>query len=164
LWASAETIPLQAQEMPINIETQTAMFRKIFVFNRTMEGKKVKVLVVYNNASASLVEGVTAGFQAQGIETLAAREDAVERTLKDNKGKIHALYIMPAVLSSFDKLCAEHQILSITGVPTLTRAGKASVALGVRNGKPSIVVHLQQLKGEGQELSASLLQIAQIVQ
>jgi hypothetical protein len=129
-----------------------------------MEGKRIKTLIVYNTASAALVEELSAAFQARGVETLAVREDAVERTLKEHKGKIHALYIMPGVVNLFDKLCAEYQILSITGVPALARSGKASVALGVRNAKPSIIVHLQQIKSEGQDVSASLLQIAQIVQ
>ncbi|MCS6808646.1 MAG: YfiR/HmsC family protein [Candidatus Kapabacteria bacterium] len=129
-----------------------------------MEGKRIKILIVYNSTSSALVDGISAAFQSRGIETLAVREDAVERTVKEQKGKIQALYITPGLSSSFDKLCSEHQVLSITGVPTLTRLGKASIALGVKSGKPSIIVHLQQLKGEGQEFSASFLQIAQIVQ
>lgn len=149
-----------AQEMPIRVEAQAEIFRRIFLFNKSFEGKKkLKVAVVYSAISADVKDAAVAAFQAQGINAVALTESALEKNLSD----VQIVYITPGVMNA-DKICAQNRILSITGIPTLTRNGKASIALGTKNGKASIIVHRQQLKNESQEMSAELLQMAQVIQ
>lgn len=149
-----------AQEMPIRIETQAEIFRRIFLFNKSFEGKKrLKVVVVYNTVSAEAKDGIVAAFQSQGLDAVAVTESALEKNMND----VQAVYIAPGVTTA-DRLCSQYRVLSITGIPTLTRNGKASIGLGTKNGKASIIVHRQQLKNESQEISAELLQMAQVIQ
>ncbi len=151
---------LAAQEMPIRVETQAEIFRRIFLFNKSFEGKKkLKVVVVYSSVSADTKDGIVAAFQAQGMSAVAVPEAALEQNIDD----VQAVYISQGVLTA-EKICAQFRILSITGIPTLARNGKASIALGTKNGKASIIVHRQQLKNESQQMSAELLQMAQVIQ
>ena len=151
---------LAAQEMPIRVETQAEIFRRIFLFNKSFEGKKkLKVAVVYSSVSAETKDAIVAAFQAQGISAVAIPESALEQNIDD----VQAVYISQGVLTA-EKVCAQFRILSITGIPTLARNGKASIALGTKNGKASIIVHRQQLKNESQQMSAELLQMAQVIQ
>ena len=54
-------------------------------------------------------------------------------------------------------------ILSISGVPELAEKGEVSVALGIENDKPKIIVNLERAKSEGHQLSADLLKLAKII-
>ncbi|MDW8218924.1 MAG: YfiR/HmsC family protein [Bacteroidota bacterium] len=146
--------------MPLRIETQAEIFRRVFLFNKSFEGKKkLKLAVVYSSISSDIKDSLVAAFEAQGIATTAVLESALEKSIAD----VQVVYISPGVLN-VEKICAQHRILSITGIPMLARTGKASIALGIRNGKANIIVHRQQLKNEAQEISAELLQIAQVIQ
>ena len=55
-------------------------------------------------------------------------------------------------------------VLSISGVTSNVESGKVAIGLGVEGGKPKIIIHMGQLKAEGQDVSADLLKIATVIQ
>ena len=48
-------------------------------------------------------------------------------------------------------------------MPGTVESGKASVGVGLKDGKPEIIVHMGQLKAEGHDISADLLKLARVI-
>jgi hypothetical protein len=149
-----------AQDMPVPPELQAAIFKKIFTYDRTLQAKpRWAVLVVFNASSAPLKAQIVKAFYEAGVQTSEARADQAESAISDAA----VVYLAPGV-DQLKDLCRKHGVLSITGVPSIVERGGASVGLGLADGKPRIIVHLQQLKAEGHDLSANLLQLAKVIQ
>jgi hypothetical protein len=149
----------KAQDMPIPIETQVKIFKKIFQFNLSFRNKRVTVIVAYSRLSAGIKDEIVAAFKEQGFPARAVPSKDLEKYIS----KARAVYIAPGV-SAVDKLCKENGVLSITGVPSMVQSGKASVGLGTQNGKPRIFIHKTQSLEENQELSDNLLRLARVIQ
>jgi len=145
--------------MPIPIETQVKIFKKIFQFNLSFRNTRVTVIVAYSRLSAGIKDEIVQAFKEQGIPTRAVQSKDLEKYIS----KARAVYIAPGV-SAVDKLCKEYGVLSITGVPSMVQSGKASVGLGTQNGKPRIFIHKTQSIEENQELSDNLLRLARVIQ
>ncbi len=150
---------LKAQDMPIPIETQVKIFKKIFQFNLSFRNQRVTVIVAYSRLSAGIKDDIVAAFKEQGFPARAVPSKDLEKYIS----KARAVYIAPGV-SAVDKLCKENGVLSITGVPSMVQSGKASVGLGTQNGKPRIFIHKTQSIEENQELSDNLLRLAKVIQ
>jgi hypothetical protein len=152
-------VPSVAQDTIVPAELQVAIFKKIFGFDKTLQPGALKVLIAFTENSVDLKDQVAKAFQASGVAVAAAKAEQLPASLNG----INVLYLTPGV-SAARQICQKNGILSITGTPSLVESGEASVGLIVLDNKPKILVHLKQLKAEGHELSANLLQLAKVIQ
>jgi hypothetical protein len=155
---SSLLLPSFAQEMPVPPELQVALFKKVFGYDKKIQQSALKMLVVFTDASAGVKDQIVKAFKDSGVAVNAVKSDQ----LTDSIAGVNVLYIAPGV-SGAKQICQKNGILSITGMPSLVESGEASVGLSVLDNKPKIIVHLKQLKAEGHELSANLLQLARII-
>jgi hypothetical protein len=153
------SLPLKAQDMPVPLDLQVAIFKKVFSYDKTIQAGSPKMLVAFTDNSADIKDQIVKAFKDSGMVVTAVKADQLAGSL----GNINVVYITPGV-SGVKNLCQKSGILTITGVPSLVESGEASVGLSVIENKPKIIVHLKQLKAEGHELSANLLQLAKVIQ
>jgi hypothetical protein len=152
-------LPVFAEDMPVPPELQAAIFKKVFSYDKTIQGGEPKMLVAFTDASAEIKDQVVKAFKDSGVTVSAVKADQLSGSI----GGINVVYIVPGV-SGVKQICQKNGVLSITGMPSLVEAGEVSVGLSVSDNKPKIVVHLKELKAEGHELSANLLQLAKVIQ
>lgn len=167
------------QEMPVPIEIQIPLFKKILTFDRNLKtnvGKEINIGVLYQKGF-KLSSDVKNEFMNQTTPTqdtivglpvnIVAIEYSDEVNLKINLSKydIDILYITPmrAVdLKMISQLCQSDKILSITGVPQYVEDG-ISVGLDIKAEKPQIIINLQSSKAEGADFSSKLLNLAKVI-
>jgi hypothetical protein len=153
------SLSAKAQDMPVPVELQVAIFKKVFSYDKAIQAGSPKMLVVFTDKSADVKDQIVKAFKDSGMAVNATKADQLSGAL----GSINILYVAPGV-SGIKNLCQKNGILSITGIPSMVESGEASVGLSVIENKPKIIVHLKQLKSEGHELSANLLQLAKVIQ
>jgi hypothetical protein len=153
------SIPAFAQESTVPPDLQVVIFKKVFGYDRSIQAGELKMLVAFTDTSAGVKDQIVKAFKDSGVAVSAAKVDQLQGSL----GGVNVLYITPGV-SGAKQICQKNRILSITGTPSLVESGEASVGLSVLDNKPKIIVHLKQLKAEGHELSANLLQLAKVIQ
>jgi hypothetical protein len=154
---------LSAQEMPVPVKLHVALFKKMFLFNRTLQAKPIKVLVIYADASNALKDEVVKSFADLGIPAIAAKPEQAAKLI----GDASVVYVAPGAASgasAIQKLCEEKNVLSITGVPSLVESGKVCAAIGTEAGKPKVFVNTTLAKAQGQDLTQDLLRVAKVIQ
>lgn len=142
------TINILAQEVPANL--QAALFKKIFSFNKTLQAKGVVVAVIGNSSDA-----IVSAFKDAGINAKAINGNQVP-------DGVTVVYVMSGAPTPKTQSAAKG-VLSISGDAAYVEGGKVAIAIGNEDGKPKIIIHLGQLKAEGQELSPDLLKIARVI-
>ncbi|MDP2207311.1 MAG: YfiR family protein [Bacteroidota bacterium] len=167
------------QEMPVPVEIQIPLFKKILTFDRNLKtraGNEIDIGVLFQKgfklSSDVKNEFVTTASPTQdsidGLPVnIVALEYSDEPNLKSNLSKhnIDILYITPmrAVdLKMVSQLCQTHKILTITGVPQYIENG-ISVGLDIKAEKPQIIINLQSTKAEGADFSSKLLNLAKVI-
>ncbi len=158
LFFSCFALSAFAGDAAIPPDLQVSIFKKVFGFDKAFQTGSLKLVVVFNDSSAAAKDQLVKAFQNSGIAATAVREEQLSSSLSG----VNVLYVSPGVQSK--QICQKNGILSITGTPSLVESGEASVGLSVLDNKPKIIVHLKQLKAEGHELSANLLQLAKLIQ
>lgn len=145
-----------AQEMPVPVKLQVAMFKKIFNYNVTLQSKGVKLAVVYGDAD--IKDEVIDGFKQVGLFPTAVNVNDIEKQITNYT----VFYITPDC-GSLKAITDKHKVFSISGLPSLAEKGVVSIAIGVEGGKPKILVNKKKSESEGQELSPDLLKIAKVL-
>jgi hypothetical protein len=152
-------LPCAAGDMPVPPELQVAIFKKVFSYDKTIPNGAPKMLVAFTDTSAAIKDQVVKAFKDSGVIVTAAKADQLSGSVDG----VNVLYITPGVAGA-KQICQKKGILSITGSPSLVESGEVSIGLSVQDNRPKIVVHMGQLKAEGHDLSANLLQLAKIIQ
>lgn len=143
------SVNIFAQEMAVPANLQAALFKKIFSFDKTLTAKgNVEVAVVGAGGDA-----VVSAFKDAGVSAKTASDI----------GGASVVYLMPGA-ASLKAQSASKGVLSISGVTSNVEEGKVAIGIGVEGGKPKIIIHMAQLKAEGQEINADLLKIAKVIQ
>ena len=78
---------------------------------------------------------------------------------------INLLYIAPGFDSELSKIldtCSKNKILTMTGVSTYLDKGIA-VGLGVKDGKPEIIINTTVSKSVGADFSSNILKLARVI-
>ncbi|MCD6595793.1 YfiR family protein [bacterium] len=78
---------------------------------------------------------------------------------------INLLYIAPGFDNEISKIidiCSTNKILTMTGVPAYTDNGIA-VGLGIKNGKPEIIINTTVSKSIGADFSSNILKLARVI-
>ena len=147
------------QDTQVPPELQAVIFKKVFSYDPILRREHpLQILVVFNGHATNTDEVVEA-FEALGISANPVKDSQFPSTLKEGS----VVYVMPGV-PSLKGLCSESGLLSITGTVEMVEAGKASIGVEMRNYRPKIVVHLEQLKAERHNLSSQVLKLARLIQ
>lgn len=150
-------VPTRAQEIPVPVNLHVVLLKKVFSLNKNLQGKQVKVVIVFTDASSIIKDEALTGFVAIGIQATACKLPQMAR----EAGDADVIYIAPGA-GAAQKFCEDKGILSITGMPSLTENGTTSVAIGIEAGKPKVFIHLPRTKAEKQEFSSDLFKVARV--
>jgi ABC-type uncharacterized transport system ATPase subunit len=149
----------RAQEIPVPVQLHVVLLKKVFSLSKTLQGKQLKVVIVFSDASTIVKDEALSGFIAIGIQATACK---IPQLAKEADGA-DVIYIAPGATAA-QKFCEERGILSITGMPSLIETGQSSVAIGVESGKPKVFINLSRSKAEKQEFSSDLFKVAKVFQ
>lgn len=154
-----------AETIPVPEKLQVALFIKILSYDRKIKSDiKIGILDGSNKSdiqnSFQAVQGQKISGYSFSVSTISVSE------ISSMKSKnIDVLYITSdnkSNLSNILKASKNSQVLTITGVPDYVNEG-VSVGIGIKNGKPDILVNLSSSKAESHELSSQLLKLCTIV-
>lgn len=152
--------PLYAQDMPIPVRIHVALLKKVFSFNRNLQGKPLpKVTIVYTDASAGVKDDAQKAFTEIGIPVTTMK---LEQALK-GLGETDIVYVTLGA-AAIQKICEERGIFTVTGVPALVEAGKVALGIGAEGGKPKVFVNMALTKLQKQELTSDLLRVSRVFQ
>lgn len=152
--------PMYAQDMPISVRVHVALLKKVFSFNRNLQSKPTpKVVIVFTDASAGVKDDAMKAFGEIGIPTTALK---LEQALK-SLGEADVVYVAPGA-AAIQKVCDEHGIFTITGIPSLVETGKVAIGIGAEGGKPKVYVNVSVAKAQKQEISSELLRVSRVFQ
>ena len=150
---------------PMSSSSETKFFVKIMNFNTTID--TLKVGVVFDPSSSTSVSSKRRIMNALGnydIEVVSVPISAVDQAKSNN---INAFYLSKG-LGSVDHLARtarKDNIVTFSSDSNLVEEGYASVTVGLSEaGKPKILINLGNLKKEGNNFSAKLLRLANIIQ
>ncbi len=171
---------LAAEEVPVPADLQVSLILKILTYDRVLKDRcpeSVEIGILYiegNKESESNRDQVLKVFQNLGnnrtISQLPFNFKTVKWESEDKlmeaitKQKINLLYVMPGQADNLGKIKAisqKQKILTVSGVPSYAKSG-LSVALGVENQKPQIIINLPASKAEGVDFDSKLLRISTV--
>jgi hypothetical protein len=169
-----------AQEMALPIEAQWHLYDNILAYDRgfasrTDDGLVVGILYqsrfrVSLNAHDDLLRmGDEGPLRLGGHEVRFVSIEVTTQTevsLRLDQEGVDVVYITPLRASDprgLAQLAAEHGIVSLTGVREYVTQGVA-VGLGLRGGRPEILVNLTSCRAQGMELTAQLLHLATVIE
>lgn len=169
-----------AQEIAVPVDLQVALITKVLPFDRNQrfdpDGKVVIGIVYQSRFKASLDifrEFSDAALELSGDRTpivtyrpigIDIDKQNLEETL--SKYKIQILYIAPlraTGMAEIIEVSRHKRILTITGVPEYVAAG-LSVGIGVKAGRPQILINLKAARLEHADFSSQLLKLAKIIE
>ena len=145
-----------AQKMPVPVNLQVALFKKIFNYNKTLESKGVKLAIVYTDAG--IKDEVVEGFKQFGMFPVPVSVNDLEKVITNYT----VIYVTPGC-GSLNYITDKYKVFSVSGAPSLAEKGEVSLAIGIESGKPRILLNKKKVESEGQELSPELLKIAKIL-
>jgi hypothetical protein len=154
---------LAAAQMPVSVDEQASLFKKIFGYSRSLSTEESPTIAIVfgeeQETSAGELRIALAGVNL--VSTLVGPESPVE-VLDESD----VVYMMDeAGVRKLKRRCEARGLLTITGWPELVENGRASIGLAKKaNGRPEIVVNVQSLKAEDQMFSSDLLKLARLVQ
>ena len=148
-------------EMPLPHKLQGALFKKILLYDRTLEGREEITVYVIPGADGGAAEDLAAALTDAGLRATVTKSAQLGSSI----GGGAVVYLMPGALTpALQELCASRKALTIAGVPSWAERGEVSIALDSAEGKPVIVINLKRARNEGHEFSAQLLRLAKVVQ
>lgn len=154
-----------AESMPIPVKLQSALFLKILSYDRKIKND-IKIAVL-DGSNKSEIESSFQAVKGQKISGYSFSVSGISlselSSMKANS--IDILYVTSnnkAHISNIIKSSRSNGVLTITGIPEYVNDG-LSVGIGIKNGKPDILVNLSSSKSEDHELSSQLLKLCTIV-
>jgi hypothetical protein len=173
-WASGAS----AQEMALTPDVQFPLFDRILTYDKNFTervGDELVIGVLYQRRfrpSVAARDQVVRAVQELGLDSLSGVPvrfvtldlDAGGLDRRVQAEDIDYLYVTPLRSPDFDQIvsvCATHQVTTLTGVREYVEDG-LGIGLGVRGGRPEIVVNLPAARASGSELSSRLLQVATV--
>ncbi|MES2178336.1 MAG: YfiR/HmsC family protein [Gemmatimonadota bacterium] len=168
----------RAQEMDAPVAIQIPVLLKVMAFDRQLPLRapaEIVIGVVFqsgNRTSAMAKDEALHAFVGAregvgGVPLRAVAIDLDRERLPDvlRAGKFTMLYITPlrgADVAAIASLTREWRVTTLTGVPRYVAQG-LGIGVGVKGGRPRILVNLEASKLEGAELGAELLKLADIL-
>jgi hypothetical protein len=141
-------------------QVQVILFKKIFVYNPSVQSR-LKILVVRSEGASAETDEMARSFLEAGMAVSVSKVSDLPSQLAN----CSVVYLSAELSPSHRDLILQSKVLSISGTPAMADQGEATVAVGMRSdGRPQIIVNLRRLKAEGQTFSSDLLRVARVVQ
>lgn len=172
-------ITAEAQNMPVPVDLQQALFQKILSYDRSLTCKssgKTVIGIIYQSryiTSRNVGKSFAEALEKSPDRNLPGK--TIEYALIDITGSDideliasydpDVLYVAPvrAVnIAEIASICRSRGILSITGIPEYCHQG-LSVGIDEHKGHPRIIVNLAASRDEGADFSAQFLQFVTII-
>jgi hypothetical protein len=155
-----------ASELPVDAERQSAVFKRIFGYDKDLrDSDKIVVIVVSESRDGAEGQQVAGVFREKGmfpaVVTAADLTDDLTATLSPTSTVVYVT--TDADTAAAKAFAAAKRFLTISGHPNLAEAGHVSVSVDVTGERPEIVVNMPRLRTEGHELSAELLNLARVI-
>lgn len=162
------------------MEQQFPLLLKILIFDRNLEtkvGDEIVVGILYQERfrrSLSVKDDFinsTNNSTKKSVNNIPFRTVSIDIESNDLETvvmsrKIDLFYVTPLRAFAMDKitnLSRSKRIMTLTGVPEYVEAG-VSVGIGLKGGRPNILINLEAAKAEGVDFSSRLLRLAQIIE
>jgi hypothetical protein len=168
-----------AQEMPVPMSLQAALFSKVLPFDRNLrrhaQGRIIIGLVYQSrfkmsvdarqefiDAMASLPGEKIGDMPFEVVEIDINKVDLENSVLLDS---VDVLYVAPLRAVGVEQITTvsrTRNILTLTGIPEYVQEG-ISVGIGTKAGKPQVLINLRSARLEHADFSSQLLKISRIV-
>ena len=164
-------------EMEVPIDRQIPLLTRVLAFDRSLAGSgPLTVAVVYQERSRSSRQTYEAvvGAVERGSPSVQGRQvrvvpvplttvRALPRALRRARADVAYIAPLRAVdVGALARAAAETRVVTATGVRSYVRAG-AAVGIGLRDGRPEILLNRRASEAAGADFSARLLQLATLV-
>ncbi|WP_412063611.1 YfiR/HmsC family protein [Rubrivirga sp. IMCC45206] len=162
-----------ADDMEVPVGRQVPLLTRVLAFDRSMAGSRpLVVAIVYqerNRASRQAFEAAAAAFSRATVQGRAVRVAGVPMTSLPRVSaalrSADVAYVAPlrgVDVAALVRASAAAGVLTVTGVRAYVQAG-AAVGIGLRDGRPEILLHRRAARAAGADFSARLLQLATFV-
>lgn len=140
------------------VPIQAALFLKLLEFDKNISsGGSINIYVIGSSEFAGEMK------KAEGKTVGAAKIGKVIEGSDLPSEKPSVIYIGNAsMLSKVQTYTTANKVLSITGIPDLTSKG-VTLAIGISEGKPKIMLNLSSSKDEGIDWNPAILKVAATV-
>ena len=178
----ALTAMSDVQDMAVPISTQYPLFLKILSYDRNLEAKAPKEIiigVVYQDrfresrstkdeflrvAKSPQIQHEINGISVRCVPIEIERGKDLAQALQ--RQPAHVLYVTPLRAVEISEIAAVSQAqgaITLTGVPEYVEAGLAVGIALKKDRKPGIFINLPASKAEGAQFSAPLLKVATVI-
>ena len=163
-------------DVPVPARLQAQLFAKILGFDRNLDSRAGRTVVIGVLHQRGYRPSLDAGDEIQAaIAALPAGEltlrvvmldaDAADLDALLDAQSLAVLYVTPLRALEVETVAAaarRRSIRTLTGVPAYVRRG-LSIGLGLRDGRPEILVNLEAARAEGANYSSQLLTLVRVV-
>ena len=175
LWTATS----QAQETAVPVEVQFPLFLKILTFDRNLKarvGDEIVIGIVHQsrfrtslNVKDDFVDVMNRS-PIKKVKDIPVRQVPIDIDKSNlgkaiSKNKVDILYITPVRALGMEKIAGvsrARKVITLTGIPDYIKSGLA-VGIGVKGGKPWIIINLPAAKAEGANFSSRLLILAKVI-
>jgi len=167
-----------AEQEEVRMDLQVNLFLKILRYDRNIGergAQGIKMGVLYNPSDKNSIrtwENFQKEFEQLGEKTINSipifviQVKGVEELSKAIENyNVNVLYIaqgFDSQLASILSTCQKETVLTLTGNPAYAEKGVA-VGLGVKAGKPEIIINNQASKDAGANFGADILKLARVI-
>ncbi len=177
---AALTVPAAASGVAVPFDIQVPLVLKALTYDRNLKtraGDQVRIAILIpakggrsaaedlQTAVGGLPDRTVNGMPVTFREVSVSDEASLEKALGD--GRWAAAYVMPGFsrddIDQIKRACQEHHVLAVAASADEVERGLA-FAVGIREGKPQIVVNLAGSKACGSEFDLALLRVSRVIQ
>jgi ABC-type uncharacterized transport system substrate-binding protein len=169
-----------AQEMPVPVEIQFPLMKKILSYDRNLRtrcGDSLIICIVYQkrfrtslNTKEEFVRNVNEEYDAK-IENIPIELFAYEINSTTefesilSKNKVDVIYLAPLRGIDIEKivsLCNANKILTFTGIPEYVASGIIA-GVDIKGERPQILINLTSAKSATVDFNSQLLKLSKIL-
>lgn len=174
------TAPVAAASVAVPFDIQVPLLLKALTYDRNLKsraGEQVRIAVLVpskggrgaaedlQTAVGALPDRTVNGLPVSFREISVNDEATLDRAL--GEGRWAAAYVLPGFgreeLEQIKRVCQSRHVLAVAASVEEVERGLA-FAVGVREGKPQIVVNLPGSKACGSEFDLALLRVSRVIQ
>jgi len=172
--------PTRAEKMEVPLDLQVSLILKSLSFDRALReraGEELKIGVLWlprvpdSRAAKDDLSAILGGYAHREVEGLPITYKLIEYSSSDKlkkeigSGGVDLLYITPGNMDNIAAITQVTQrlkLLTVTGIVGWVDKG-VSLGIGLKEGKPQIVVNLESSKAEGVDFDARFLRLAKVI-
>lgn len=167
--------------MEVPLDLQVSLFLKSLSFDRTLRdraGEELKIGILYlpkvpdSEETKDNLSAILRGYANKNVDGLPITYDLIEYSSFDKleeeiaSDDVDLLYITPGNsfnLDAISKVTQKLKILTVTGIVEYVDK-VISLGIGLKGGKPQIVVNFASSKAEGADFDARFLKLAKVIE